>query len=262
MSTPYRLREEPAREMVAQAEPPKGLGRLRSVHTTGKTVRRAALAAGSIALVLAVLALAWPNAIALVAIALVVAAVVVTWVGFAALLGLDVTVHAHEGGLRIDRSARRSVRVPYDAVRALYVHGRSEWALELDTRTVHVPMKVDESRRLAAVIEDEIEKPVLADAHRALASGEHLTFGPLTLELDGIRHSGDLLPWSDLGEVRVSDDAFVFIRKATQHSFVVLRSTTVPFPRVLVALLARRTRVESDDPFWTRWVSVTSPSAL
>jgi hypothetical protein len=254
MSTPYRLREEPGREIVAVDEPPKGLGRLRSVHPTGKTARRAGLAAGSVALVFGVLAFAWPQALGVVAVAFVIAAVVASWVGFAALLGLDVTVLVHENGLRIDRSARRSVRVPWHAVRAVYVTRRDEWSLELEGgRTLYVPMKVDEDRRLIAALEDEVEKPVLADAHRALASGEHLTFGPLTLELDGVRHLGDLLPWSDLDFVRVNDDALVFVRKATQHAFVVLPTPTVPFPRVLVSLLARRTDIESDDPFWTRF---------
>jgi hypothetical protein len=254
MSTPYRLREEPAREMIVAEPPPKALGRLRSVHTTGKTVRRAGLAAGSIALVLGVIALAWPHGIAVVAVAFIVAAVVATWVGFAVVLGLDVSVEVHENGLRIDRSARRPVRVPYDGVRALYMPSRSEWELELEGRTVYLPMKVSEERRLIAVIEQEIEKPVLVEAHRALASAEPLTFGALTLELEGVRHLGDLLAWSDLDVVRVSDEAFVFVRKATQHAFVVVATGTVPFPRVLVSLLARRTDVEADDPFWTRWV--------
>lgn len=255
MSTPYRLREEPADDIVAVDDAPKSLGRLRSVHTTGKTVRRVGLAAGSIALVFGALALAWPQALAVVAITFVFAAAAATWVGVAALLGFDVSVHVHENGLRIDRSARRSVQVPYDAVRALYVHRRTEWSVELtDGRTVYVPMKVDEDRRLTAVIEQEIEKPVLADAHRALASGEPLTFGPLTLELDGVRHLDDFLSWSDLDFVRVDDQAFVFIEKSTQLSFVVLPAETVPFPRVLVSLLARRTELEIEDRFWTRFV--------
>jgi hypothetical protein len=254
MTTPYRLREEPAREIVAVEQPPKALGRLRSIHTTGKTVRRAGLGAGSIAFTLVALALGWPNAVGFVGVALMIAAVAATWVGFAAVLGFDVTVHVHEHGLRIDRSARAVVRVPFADVRALYVRPGSEWGLELSERIVYVPMKVDEDRRLTAVIEQEIEKPVLADAHRALASGEHITFGSVTLELDGVRHRDDLLPWSDLDVVRVSDTAFVFIRKEALHPFVVLATSTVPFPRVLVALLARRTRIESDDPFWTRFV--------
>jgi hypothetical protein len=252
MSTPYRLGEEPSRKMVV-SEPPKALGRLRSVYRTGKTARRVGLGAGSIALALAVLSLAWPNAVGFVAIAFILAAVIATWVGFAALLGLDVTIHAHDNGLVVERSARWPVRVAYDAVRALYVHRRTEWSLELESKTVFVPMNVDDPRRLAAVIEQEIEKPVLVDAHRALASGEHLTFGALTLELDGVRHEGQLLPWSELGFVRVDDDAFVFIEKATQLSFVVLPTSTVPFARVLVSLLARRTRVQTNDAFWTRW---------
>lgn len=254
MSTPYRLQEEqPAREIVA-AEPRMALGRLRSTHTTGKTTRRALLGAASVALVLGVLTLAWPTAIEIVLVALAVAAVLVLRVAFALLLGLDVMVHVHENGLRVERSVRPAVRVPFDAIRALYVRPESEWGLELDDRIVYVPMKTDGERRLSAVIEQEIERPVLTDAHASLASGEHLKFGPLTLELDGLRHGDDLLPWWDLDVVRVSSDAFVFIQKATQHSFVVLATNTVPFPRVLVALLARRTRVDADDPFWTRYV--------
>src|SRR5690242_2040969 len=105
MSTPYRLREEPADEkIVAVDDAPRSLGRLRSTHTTGKTVRRVGLAAGSIALVFGALAFAWPQALAVVAITFVFAAVAATWVGFAAVLGFDVVVHVHENGLRIDRS--------------------------------------------------------------------------------------------------------------------------------------------------------------
>lgn len=236
------------------AEPPKALGRLRSMHDTGRTVRRAGLAFGSVALALGVLALAWPHAVAFIAVALIIAAVIATWVGLAVILGLDVTVNVHENGLRIDRSARQGVDVPFDAVRALYVHRPREWGLELEDRLVYVPMRVSDERRLAAIIEQEIEKPVLVDAHRALASGEPLVFGPLTLELEGVRHLGELLPWSELGFVRVSGDAVVFIEKATQLSFVVLATTTIPFVRVLVSLLARRTTIECNDPVWTRWV--------
>lgn len=253
MRTPYRLREEPSRAIVA-AEPREGLGRLRTVHHTGKTVRRAGMAAGSIALVLGVLAVAWPNAIGVVVVAFLIAAVVAAWVGFAVVLGLDVTVHAHENGLVVDRSARRSSRVAYDAVRSLYSHRPSEWGLELEDRTVYVPMKVSDDERLASVVEQQIEKPVLVDAHRALAGAEPLTFGALTLELEGVRYLGDLLPWSDLGFVRVTDEAIVFIEKATQLAFVVLATNTVPFARVLVSLLARRTDIECEDPYWTRWV--------
>ena len=260
MSTPYRLREreeETAREIVAAGESPRPraeLGRLRSSHTAGKTLRRGLLGAGSIALVLGVLALAWPASVPVVFVALLIAAVIAVWVGFAVLLGLDVTVHVHENGLRVDRSARPAVRIPFDRIRALYVRPGSEWGVELDDRIVYVPMKMDGDRRLPAVIEQDSERPVLTDAHASLASGEHLTFGPVTLELDGLRHRDDLLPWSDLDVVRVSNDAFVFIRKATQHAFVVLPTSTVPYARVLVALLARRTRVESSEPFWTRYV--------
>lgn len=258
MSTPYRLREEPARDLVPAGEPATtttALGRLRSVHTAGKTVRRGLLGAASVALVLGVMTLAWPGAIGVVLVAFVFASAIALWVGLAVLLGLDVTVYVHENGLRVERSARPVVRVPFDAIRALYVHRRAEWSIELADRAVFVPMKVGNDRRLEAIIEQEIERPVLADAHRALASGEHLTFGAITLELDGVRHRGDLLPWWDLDCVRATDDAFVFIRKATEHSFVVLPTSTVPFPRVLVALLARRTRVDAGDAFWSRFVA-------
>lgn len=65
---------------------------------------------------LGVLTLAWPGAIAVVLVAFVLAAAIALWVGLAVLLGLDVTVSVHENGLRIERSARSIVRVPFDAV--------------------------------------------------------------------------------------------------------------------------------------------------
>lgn len=255
MSTPYRLREEPADEIVVANEPAKTLGRLRSTHPTGKSVRRVGIAAGAIALALGVMTLAWPGALAVVALVLIGAAVVAAWVGFTVVLGLDVTVDVHEHGLRIHRSARRSLDLRYEDIRALYQHGGTEWQLELaDGRSVFVPMKVEEANLLAVAIERDVERPVLEDAVRSLASAEVLTFGTLALELDGIRHEGDFLPWSELGFVRVDEHAFVFIEKATQLSFVVLPTETVPFPRVLVALLARRTALQTAGPFWTRFV--------
>lgn len=253
--TPYRSKEEPARELAASPESPKTLGRLKSTHPTGKSVRRVGIAAGAIALALGVMTLAWPGALAVVALVLLGAAVVATWVGATVLFGLDVTVDVHDQGLRINRSARRSLSLRFEDVRALYQHGRTEWQLELGAgRSVFVPMKVDEADRLAVAIEREVERPILEDALRSLASAEVLTFGTLALELDGIRHAGDFLPWPSLGFVRVDEHAFVFIEKATQLSFVVLETETVPFPRVLVALLARRTALQIADPFWTRFV--------
>jgi hypothetical protein len=130
MTTPYRLREEPAGVSGAFAPAKRAaLGQLRSVHTSGKTARRGLLGAASVALVLGVLTLAWPGAIAVVFVSLFVAATIALWVGLAVLLGSDVSVQVHESGLRVERSARRAVRLPFDSVRALYVRPEQEWVL-------------------------------------------------------------------------------------------------------------------------------------
>lgn len=259
MSTPYRAREEHAPELALVPAEPRPLGRLRSTHASGGTTKRILAGVTGIAGVLAVLAFAWPHAPWLVACSLALAFAVGAWVALANLLGLDLVIDVHEGGIVVRRSWRRPLVVSFDDVTALHVaRGVTDTSFVLvlgDGRRFMLPIGVSEGRRLLAALESELERPVLDDAIRALASGEPLTFGPIVLELDGLRHRDDLLPWSDLDRVVVTDGGFVFIQKATQHSFVVLGTSTLPFPRVLVALLARRTRIEPDDPFWTRFVT-------
>lgn len=253
---PYRAPDEPARDL-APAEP-RPLGRLRSTHATGATARRFLAGAAGIASVLAVLAVAWPAQPILVALALALAFAVGLWVAIAAALGLDQIVEVHEGGIVVKRSFRRARVLSFDDVTALrVVRGLTGASFVFEVASgarSTLPAGVSEDARLVAAIESEVERPVLDDALRALSSGEPLAFGAVVLELDGVRHLGELLPWSDLDRVRVSDGGFVFVQKATQHAFVVVATSDLPFPRVLVALLARRTRVEPDDPFWTRWV--------
>jgi hypothetical protein len=254
MGTPYRVRGEPGRENLTPV-PARPLGRLRSSHSSGTTGRRVLLGATAVTAVFAVLTLAWPHAVGLVLTAFVLAIVIGTWLGLAVLLGLDVVVRVHEGGLVVERSLRSPRPLPFDAVRTVYFEPHSKYVLVLDDgKRIELPTRVTEEPRLQAVVETELERPVLDGATEAFARGEVLSFGRIALELDGLRHADDLLPWSDLDRVRVDDGGFVFVQKATRHSFVVLPMSAVPFPRVLVALLARRTRVEADDSFWTRWV--------
>jgi hypothetical protein len=261
MTTPYRGHdrghEEPAREALAVPEP-RALGRLRSTHATGATAKRVLAAMTAIAGVLAALAVAWPGAPWLVGGSLLLATAVGAWVGVASILGLDTALEVHQGGIVVRRSWRRPKIIRFDDIVALRItRGFSSLSFLLDrpdgTRVV-LPLGVSERARLLATVESEIERPILEDAQRSLSRGEPLTFGPIVLELDGLRHRDELLLWSDLDRVRVSDGGMVFIQKSTQHAFVVLATSDLPFPRVLVALLARRTRVEADDPFWTRFV--------
>lgn len=253
MTTPYRLRGEPARDL-APVEP-RELGRLRSVHPTGQAVRGTLIAGGSIAAVLCVMAVAWPGAIGFVVMACLFAAVVAAWVTISLVLGHDLRVRVHDNGLVIRRSARAPVTVAYDEIRGLTIERESKWVLELQSgRRIAIPMQLADRHHFESVIERFIERPVLADALRALASGQHLTFGPITLELDGVRHRGELFAWSDIDHVNVDDEAFVFVHKGSHHAIAVLPTSTVTFPRVLAALLIRRTDVVVGDPYWTKFV--------
>lgn len=259
MHAPYRASETeraaaPARRDVR----PRPLGRLRSSHASGTTSRRILAAATALAALLAVLTLAWPHATELVAASFGLALLVACWVVVANVLGLDVIVDVHDGGIVVRRSWRAPRTMHFDDVDALFftpAPPRAGIVLADGRRTVRLPASLDERARVLARIESEIELPVLTRAQRALASGEPMTFGRVSVELDGLRdRDGQMLAWSDVARVEVEDDAIVVRRKADNGRFVVLPAMDVPYARVLVALLARRAHVLTDSAFWTRYL--------
>lgn len=258
MHAPYRAPDVDTSRPPATDVAPRPLGRLRSTHASDTRTRRLLAATTALAGMFALLTLAWPSATALVIVSFALALLVAAWVAVATILGMDVVVDMHEGGLVVRRSWRSPVAIRFDDVDSLFFVLRPPHAgivLADGRRKVRLPASLDERERVLARIESECELPVLARAQRALASGEPMTFGRITLELDGVRdRSGAFLPWSDVERVEVEDDAIAVRRRWTNDRFVVLHAPRVPYARVLVALLARRAHVLTDRRFWTRYL--------
>lgn len=108
---------------------------------------------------------------------------------------------------------------------------------------VEIPSSVRGIDRIIADIDREVTQPLIEPAKEALARGERLLFGPLTLELDGIVLHGRSLPWSMLPKVIARRHALMFHAPDTYGRFGVLPLRDVPHPRVLLAVLRMRTRV-------------------
>lgn len=257
MPAPYRA---PSAEAPPSSRPSvRALGRQRSRHLSGTSARRVLAAATALAGLLAVLTLAWPHATWLVVAALALAVAVAGWVVVAGALGLDVTVDLHDAGIVVRRSCRRAAKMRFDDVDALYLErGRGPGAgvvLADGARRVRIPKDLTGHERVLAHVEVEVERPVLLRAERALASGETMRFGRLALELEGARDvaRGTFLPWSEVGRIEVSRSTLVVRRRPTNERFLVLSTDEIPYARVLVALLARRTRVIVLDPFFARY---------
>jgi hypothetical protein len=120
-----------------------------------------------------------------------------------------------------------------------------------DGRRATIPRDIHGLARVLDAIDLRVTQPLVEPAKRALARGERLTFGPLTLVLDGIELRQDSLEWSELALVAAEHDAIIFYARGDHRRFGWLAVRDVPHPRVLLEVLRKRTKVVSrgTDPY-------------
>jgi hypothetical protein len=107
-------------------------------------------------------------------------------------------------------------------------------------RRAELPRDVSGLDRILTVLHREIVQPVVARACEALKRGDAMTFGPVLIELDGVRLRDEVLPWEHLARVVVDWDTIVIqaVEPIGRFGWVPLRA--VPHPRALLAVLRMR----------------------
>jgi len=96
---------------------------------------------------------------------------------------------------------------------------------------------------LLTVLHRKVTLPIVASVKEALHRGEPMTFGPLGVELEGLRFRDELLPWSLLKRVIVDWDTLAIYGREPIGRFGWLPLRSVPHPRALVATLRLRGEV-------------------
>jgi hypothetical protein len=271
MNQPYREAAEATTS--APADEHIGIGALVSRHRVPLPNKKSLAAA--VAVVLGCAALEWsvtgalrcdgssimPYALAFVLVVLAV---------LAGLAMLEPRIDLHDEGLVV-RRVFSSIEIPFEDVDRIYYHPavtrlwpRRTWGAEMilvarDGRAARIPANVGANLELARTIHRRCVRPLLTEARRALADGEMLRFGPIVFDRAALRIRDRLLAWTEIDRVEASQHELCFYRVGRslfsgRSSYFVVPLGKVPHARLLVSLLAGRTKVVSDHPFWTRWL--------
>ena len=180
----------------------------------------------------------------------------------APVLGLvGVRVRMHEDGLVVERGARRDP-VAFDDVDTVYfdlatlsvagmdiAHVRALRLVDHAGGVHRVPITVQDGVDVLRVVLRRCTDPLASDARAAIAAGEPLHFGDVTIDRDGITVAGALARWSELAVVRMQPGRVALCRASTLWPWRTVRLDKVPHPTLFVALVAGLAKkIERDDP--------------
>ena len=172
------------------------------------------------------------------------------------------TVHLHEDGLVVRGETRggREPRgeIPFTEIDALYFDFESFFTdapprvtiVGFDGARTVIPNDLERLDLLLGALDRRVTDPISREARAALARGERLTFGPVSVELDGIRLDEESVCWSDLAEVVAERETLVFYAREPRGRFGWTRLRDLPHPRALLEVLGMRTDIVLDglDP--------------
>ena len=108
-----------------------------------------------------------------------------------------------------------------------------------DDRTVVIPAGLLDAERVGW-LERRVSAPLVADAKDAFRRGEHLVFGDLTVDRDGLTFRGRSLSWEEVRDVQVVVGAIRIRQRDAITPFATLRLEDVPHPMVFLAVLRER----------------------
>jgi hypothetical protein len=264
---PYRRGAERAPPVPPS---PADLGAPKRTHTTSRRLLVQRLVVASVTcLVLAAfaaslgLAEADGGAPSAGAVAILTAIVVAIFALLAAplvrMVGLRVRVH--EDGIVVERGRARDA-VAFEDVDAVYfelaMHSAlgGEIALVSAVRLVEraggvhrVPITVEDGIDVLRVILRRCTDPLAPDARAAIAAGEPLHFGDVTIDRDGISVAGARARWSELALVRMQPGRVALCRASKLWPWRTVRLDKVPHPTLFTALVTSlASKVEQDDP--------------
>ena len=99
------------------------------------------------------------------------------------------------------------------------------------------PAGLGEFGRLARLLQEETFRRQWPRAWEDFRAGRPVSFGGLTVGLQGLRSGTELLPWQDLKEVKVAGGKLTITGKSRWRTFSETPVAEVPNPHVLLALV-------------------------
>lgn len=163
---------------------------------------------------------------------------------------LNPIVAVHDGGLVVWTGLEQHVVIPFDAIDAIYYRenplldsAKGVSLVAFDGVRIEIPDDVCDLEQILIRLRLCVTRPLERRAIEALRHGERMTFGPVDLELDGLRLRGDLLLWSEMSRVVFERDALVVYRRDALGRFGWVRLTQLPHIPVLAEVLRLRVPV-------------------
>ena len=101
--------------------------------------------------------------------------------------------------------------------------------------------------KLGETINEEIIKVKLPQAIAAFASGQVLSFGPISISPQGVTKGKDLLPWDQIKRIYVADGYFIIDRDKKLLNWANIEASKIPNVLLLSALITHFTLEPEDD---------------
>ena len=161
-------------------------------------------------------------------------------------------VFLHANGVDV-HDGRRAEQMLWGSVRFLYrsdqpfvspadASGPVEIALvDHEGRRVVLSRHLPGIEALAETLKLQLSVPLLRGARAAMADGEPLVFGVVTIDRDGIAFGGRRIAWRDVRDVRVVATFAVVRERDAIAPWARLPIADIPHPRVFWALVKDRT---------------------
>lgn len=161
------------------------------------------------------------------------------------LRGVRVVLHAR--GLVVQGPHGRDV-VDFSTVRDVFWEGLTLQSMAATVgglrlvdqrgRSHRVPLRVERCGEVLRWVERHCSEPILPDARAALRTGESLTFGPVTIDREGVRfQTRARVPWHRVRLVRLLPGRVAFFRAQVIFPWKTVRLDAVPHPSIFLRLV-------------------------
>jgi hypothetical protein len=156
-------------------------------------------------------------------------------------------IDLHERGLVRRGANDTKTEVFFEEIDQLFFHidnllGTRVVIRTLQGREMEIPAGLASVKAIHAALNRHVTTPFTRLAKKSLARGEHLTFGPITLELDALVINGALLSYNELEYIAAEDYAFIFYSTGVGR-FAWVKISEVPHPKVFLEVLRMRTDI-------------------
>jgi len=161
-------------------------------------------------------------------------------------------VDVHVRGLAFKGANDTRSEVFFEDIDSLYFDADPFLGSTITLRTLErrehvIPSNLQGLRAIIQMLDRHVTVPLTKTAKEALVKGEHLHFGPVSLEVTEIVVKGEKLDYRRLASVAAEDHVLVFYQtidgQEQPDRFAWVKVRDIPHPKVLLDVLTLRTNV-------------------